>query len=73
MSDLWQRYQNIKAEMRILRVILKYAGRFSGCCLQINNVTGTIKCSRYELPEKEFFEKCKKCREEIEAFLKRCK
>jgi len=68
MSDLWERAQNIKEELKIIKEALvdwKY------CCIaSIKKGNKTIlKCSRYELPKEEFDEKCRACKEEVREFL----
>lgn len=67
MSDLWERVQNIKEELEVIKDILvdwKY------CCVAFIKKGNKIKCSRYELPKEEFDVKCKACKEEIREFLK---
>jgi len=73
MSDLWQRIQNIKKELKFIKKLLLNNYPWGYCCLTIKkkgNKT-TFKCSRYELPEKQFKVKCEACKEEINQFLQR--
>lgn len=65
MGDLWQRYQNAKALIDIIKECLMDENYpWGACCLTIGK-DGMWKCSRYKLPEKEFKKKCRKCKEEI--------
>jgi hypothetical protein len=60
---------NILIEITIIQEGLANSGRYPPCCISINK-NGEISCDTLgPLPEKEFLERCTKCREKIKKIL----